>query len=108
MTMFTSDRDRDLAGSVKLLIGRLEAGRGADRALGADILEAVGARATMGDPTDSVDCVLHLAEFLGQASVRALSKTQQKHPLASPGEIARLMCATVLIIHLAKIERAPA
>lgn len=108
MTLFTSDRQRDLAADLKRLIARLDAGHGPDRRLGADVLEVLAAPATMGDPTESIDCCLHLAEFLKQSAVRALGKTQQSHPNAEPRHIARLMCTKVLIIHLAQIERAPA
>lgn len=106
--LFTSDKQREHAADLKRLIARLEAGHGPDRQLGADILEAVAAPATMGDPTASVDCCLHLAEFLKQSAVRSLGKTQQSHPNADPRHIARLMCAKVLIIHLAHVERKPA
>lgn len=108
MTMFATDQQRRLAIQVNSLIARLEAAHGEDRGLGADIVETIGAPTTIGDPTSSIDCVLHLAEHLKQSSTRLLWKVQQIKPEPQPSHLARIMCARVLIIHLATLMKAPA
>lgn len=117
--LFTSDAARSRAADIRRLMIRLENGDGADRALGQDILLAVDAPLTMGDPTGELDSAYHLATFLkqptldlhvrcGRAVRERIARGGWKAPdLVTNADIARATTIIVLRVHLANLERAP-
>lgn len=107
--MFTTDMQRDHAAAVKLLLGRIETGRGEDRILGADIVDALDAPRSIGNPTCEFDAAFRLATWLRQDPVAVTASVfREKKPVCTRDQLARLLCATILRVHLANLERAPA
>jgi hypothetical protein len=108
MTIFSTDTQRERAAQVKVLLARLQSCPG-ERGLGVDIVDVVEAPRTIGDPTRQVDAALSLAKHLGQNPGEvAASVFRFKRVDCTVGEIARMLCAVVLRVHLAKLEGAPA
>ncbi len=109
MTLHTTDAQRDEAAAIKLLLVRLDAGQGEDRALGADVVDAVDAPRTIGDPTAQIDASFALARWLDQNPVViTASVLRDKRPQCTDRQLARMLCTTILRVHLANLERAPA
>jgi len=116
----TPDALRTQAAEVRRLLIRLENGDGADRALGQDILLAVDAPLTIGDPTGELDSAYHLASYLKQPTLtlhvrcghvvrsRIDRGGWKSADQVTNADIARATTAIVLRVHLANLERAPA
>lgn len=117
---FTPDALRAQAVEIRRLLLRLENGDGEDRDLGADILLAVDAPMTIGDPTGQMDSAYHLASFLKQPTLnlhvrcgqRVRSRIEAGNwktvDAVTNADIARQTTIIVLKVHLANLERAPA
>lgn len=71
--IFSTDDQRAQAIELRRLLIRLQNGEGEDRPLGADIVGAIGAPATLGDPTGCLDCALYLADYLKMSRVDTLA-----------------------------------
>ena len=117
--LFATDVQRACAADLRRLLKRLEGGEGEDRALGADIVNALDAPPMIGDPTGCIDCALHLADALKQDGVDVLASAVvdlRQRVLSGwkrGGEIttadaARAISAIVLRVYIAKLEKAPA
>jgi hypothetical protein len=116
----TTDAQRAQAVALRRLLIRLENGEGEDRALGADILNALDAPTLIGDPTGCMDCAFNLAEWLCQprsdvlnrATVRLRDRVVidgwKSAETISAADVARAMTMIILRVHLATLERAPA
>lgn len=109
MTLFATDAQRDLAAAIKVLLARIEIGHGEDRALGADIIDVVDAPRSIGNPTWEFDAAFTLATWLQQDPVAVVSSVfREKQSRCTRDQLARMLCATILRVHLANLERAPA
>lgn len=109
MKLHSTNAERVRSTDLKLLLAQLEAGNGECRALGADILDALDAPRTIGNPCSGVDAGLALAGWLGQQPADvAASVFGRKSAACSPEQLARLLCIAVLRVHIANLERAPA
>lgn len=109
MKLHSTDTQIAQAVTLKLLHARLETGHGEDRGLGADILDAVDAPRTIGNPCSGVDAGLALAGWLGQQPAEvAASVFGRKTAACSADQLARMLCAAVLRVHIANLERPPA
>jgi hypothetical protein len=110
-----TDAERERAAELRKLLARVEAGRGEDRPLGADILNALDAPTLIGDPTACLDCTLNLAQAIGQDMLEVLGAAMRYAvAMAKEGktitveDVARIACSIALRVHVAKIEGAPA
>ena len=117
--LFTTDGKREQAGALRLLLTRIENGAGEDRVLASDVLDALDAPVLIGDVTGFVDSALHLAEFLKQDRLDALSgalrcifERIRRGGWKTSGDVshadaARAITGLVLRVHIAKLEGAP-
>lgn len=119
MSVFTTDEQRAIAKALRLLLQQIEGQRGEDAALGADILDAVGAPTTIGCPIGTTDGALNLAGWLKQdrldaliAGMRvvidAIKRGDKCNMLIQAHDIARAITAVAIRVHIAKLEGAPA
>lgn len=116
--LFTPDKQRAKAADVRRLLLRLE-NSGDDRGLGDEILNAIDAPHTIGDPLGNMDCAANLCAFLkhshmdiiGSATTALRQRCREGWKLSTEitsADVARQMTITVLRVHLANLERAPA
>lgn len=116
--VFTTDDQRAQAIELRRLLIRLQNGDGEDRALGADIVNAAGAPATLGDPTGCLDCALYLADHFKMNQVDTLARAvinlreRVREGWKKAGEIsnsdaARAITVIVVRTQIAKLEGQP-
>lgn len=109
MSLFTTDAKREQAAAIALLLARIDGGQGEDRILGADIVDTVDAPRSLGNPVGQVDAALALATWLKQDPIAVVTSVlREKSAECSHNRLARKLCATILRVHLANLERAPA
>ena len=117
--LFTPEAARLQAIEVRRVLLRLQNGDGEDRDLGADVLNAVEAPPTIGDVTGCLDCAYHLAKHLKQSTLnlhvrcgvdirKRIDEGWKTVDAVTNADIARATTITILRVHLANLERAPA
>lgn len=107
--MHMTDAQRDLAAMIKMLLARVETGHDLDYALGADVIDALDAPRSIGNPVAQVDAALALAAWLKQDPIAVVqSVLRDKTAECSHYRLARMTCAVLMRVHLANLERAPA
>lgn len=113
--IFTTDTDKARVEAAQALLARVTSDGGADISLGSEIVDALGAPAIIGDPTSSVDAALWLADWIGQdrAAVMQAASEDRKRRVATGADLgcdsdpARIVCAMVLRLHIADLDRRP-
>lgn len=114
-----TDAQRAAAADVRRLLVRLQNGEGEDRALGADILNALDAPSLTLCPVSFMDGAAQLTGLLGYPRTEicnAAAKVLRERVLTgwkdgrdiTAADLARAMTTVLLKLHLAKLERAPA
>lgn len=117
-TIYRTDAEREQAIELRRLLIRLQNGEGEDRPLGADIVNAIGAPAELGDPTGCLDCALHLADYLKFSRIETLAwavhtlrdKVRQGWKPAdgiSHADAARTITCIVVKCQIARLEGSP-